>query len=205
MIGQVQATDERVVRLPDGRSLGYAQYGDPNGFPIVNAHGGMACRLDVAAAAPVANQVGVAHFTRPTGRRPVRPAARPHRSRLGARCRRPARPSRRRPVRRHGVVDGWAVRGRGRSRAAAPGDTGGDHRRRVAAHRSGQVRAAAVDGPRVDPDVAAHALAGTAVLRVDAVDGADRTHLVRPLRRARVGTGGRCGHPRRGISPPSPG
>ena len=59
MIGQVQATDERVVRLPDGRSLGYAQYGDPNGFPIVNAHGGMACRLDVAAAAPVANQVGV--------------------------------------------------------------------------------------------------------------------------------------------------
>ena len=59
MIGQVQATDERVVRLPDGRSLGYAQYGDPNGFPIVNAHGCLACRLDVAAAAPVANQVGV--------------------------------------------------------------------------------------------------------------------------------------------------
>jgi pimeloyl-ACP methyl ester carboxylesterase len=45
----------QVVRLRDGRRLSYAQYGDPNGFPVLNAHGGLACRLDVAAAAQVAN------------------------------------------------------------------------------------------------------------------------------------------------------
>ncbi len=39
--------------------MGYAQYGDPGGFPIVNAHGGLACRLDVEAAASVAGQSGV--------------------------------------------------------------------------------------------------------------------------------------------------
>jgi pimeloyl-ACP methyl ester carboxylesterase len=52
-------TADRVIRLRDGRSMGYAQYGDPSGFPIVNAHGGMACRLDVAAAAPVAEKAGI--------------------------------------------------------------------------------------------------------------------------------------------------
>jgi len=30
--------------------MGYAQYGTRDGFPVVNAHGGLACRLDVAAA-----------------------------------------------------------------------------------------------------------------------------------------------------------
>jgi pimeloyl-ACP methyl ester carboxylesterase len=48
-----------VVRLRDGRSLGYAQYGDPDGFVVVSAHGGLACRLDVAAADPIAGDVGV--------------------------------------------------------------------------------------------------------------------------------------------------
>ena len=43
-----------VVRLRDGRQLSYAQYGDPGGFAILNAHGGLACRLDVAGAAPAA-------------------------------------------------------------------------------------------------------------------------------------------------------
>jgi pimeloyl-ACP methyl ester carboxylesterase len=50
---------DHVIRLRDGRSLGYAQYGTADGFPIVNAHGGLACRLDVAAAEPVAVDVGV--------------------------------------------------------------------------------------------------------------------------------------------------
>src|SRR6201993_1539648 len=49
----------QVVRLRDGRRLSYAQYGDPDGFPILNAHGGLACRLDVAAAAPAAERCGV--------------------------------------------------------------------------------------------------------------------------------------------------
>lgn len=48
-----------VAGLRDGRTLSYAQYGDSDGFPIVNAHGGLACRLDVHAAASVAEQCGV--------------------------------------------------------------------------------------------------------------------------------------------------
>jgi pimeloyl-ACP methyl ester carboxylesterase len=39
--------------------MGYAQYGVDDGFPIVNAHGGLACRLDVAAAEPVAVGTGI--------------------------------------------------------------------------------------------------------------------------------------------------
>ena len=39
--------------------MGFAQIGDPDGFVIVNAHGGLACRLDVAAAASVAGEAGV--------------------------------------------------------------------------------------------------------------------------------------------------
>jgi pimeloyl-ACP methyl ester carboxylesterase len=48
-----------LVRLRDGRRLSYAQYGDPDGFVILNAHGGLACRLDVAAAARPAELCGV--------------------------------------------------------------------------------------------------------------------------------------------------
>lgn len=47
------------VRLRDGRSLCYAQYGVPDGFPVVNAHGGLACRLDVASADAAAKDRGV--------------------------------------------------------------------------------------------------------------------------------------------------
>lgn len=49
----------RVVRLRDGRRMSYAEYGDPNGFPVLNAHGGLACRVDVSAGAPIANECGV--------------------------------------------------------------------------------------------------------------------------------------------------
>lgn len=52
-------SDNRVVRLRDGRALCYAQYGAPDGFPVINAHGGLACRLDVAAADAAALEVGV--------------------------------------------------------------------------------------------------------------------------------------------------
>ncbi len=48
-----------VAGLRDGRTLSYAQYGDAEGFPIVSAHGGLACRWDVQAAASVAEQCGV--------------------------------------------------------------------------------------------------------------------------------------------------
>jgi len=59
MIDAMQVVVDRVVRLTDGRSMSYAQYGDPDGFPVVNAHGGLACRLDVAAADAVAAEAGV--------------------------------------------------------------------------------------------------------------------------------------------------
>jgi pimeloyl-ACP methyl ester carboxylesterase len=59
MIEAMQVIVDRVVRLRDGRSLGYAQYGDRDGFPIVNAHGGLACRHDVAAADAAAAEAGV--------------------------------------------------------------------------------------------------------------------------------------------------
>lgn len=48
-----------LIRLRDGRQLSYAEYGEPDGFPILNAHGGLACRLDVAAAATIAESCGV--------------------------------------------------------------------------------------------------------------------------------------------------
>src|SRR6516165_9000490 len=48
-----------VVQSRDARRLSYAQYGDPDGFAILNAYGGLACRLDVAAAAPTAELCGV--------------------------------------------------------------------------------------------------------------------------------------------------
>ncbi len=52
-------TADHVVGLRDGRSLSYAEYGNPQGFPIISAHGGLACRLDVEAAASVAEECGV--------------------------------------------------------------------------------------------------------------------------------------------------
>lgn len=55
----VEPPDGHVVQLRDGRSMGYAEYGDPNGSVIVSAHGGLACRLDVAAADAVARDAGV--------------------------------------------------------------------------------------------------------------------------------------------------
>ncbi|AGB23371.1 putative hydrolase or acyltransferase of alpha/beta superfamily [Mycobacterium sp. JS623] len=55
----MQLAVDRIVRLMDGRSVSYAQYGNPGGFPIVNAHGGLACRLDVAAADAAAAAAGV--------------------------------------------------------------------------------------------------------------------------------------------------
>ncbi|AEV75109.1 putative hydrolase or acyltransferase of alpha/beta superfamily [Mycolicibacterium rhodesiae NBB3] len=53
------ATVDGLVRLRDGRSLAYTQYGAPHGFPVVNSHGGLACRLDVAAADSIAVDAGV--------------------------------------------------------------------------------------------------------------------------------------------------
>jgi pimeloyl-ACP methyl ester carboxylesterase len=47
------------VRLPDGRTLGYAEFGDPDGFTILNCHGGLTSRLDIADCDEAALAAGV--------------------------------------------------------------------------------------------------------------------------------------------------
>lgn len=54
-----RGVDDHVVRLRDGRALGYAEYGRPDGGVVISAHGGLVGRLDVAAAAPFAERAGV--------------------------------------------------------------------------------------------------------------------------------------------------
>lgn len=58
MIEDMEAT-VRLIRLRDGRTMAYAEYGAPEGFVVVNAHGGLACRLDVEAAHDAAGEAGV--------------------------------------------------------------------------------------------------------------------------------------------------
>lgn len=55
----MQVAVDRTIRLRDGRALGYAEYGSPDGFVVVYAHGGLACRLDVAAGEATAEQLGI--------------------------------------------------------------------------------------------------------------------------------------------------
>lgn len=43
--------EDKTIRLKDGRTLGYAQYGDPKGKTILYFHGGISSRLDIAFAA----------------------------------------------------------------------------------------------------------------------------------------------------------
>ena len=45
--GTLSATDskEQSVRLRDGRTLAYAEAGDPSGFPVVSCHGTPSCRF----------------------------------------------------------------------------------------------------------------------------------------------------------------
>jgi hypothetical protein len=46
MIDEMEVVDPCIVRLRDGRSMDYSEYGAADGYPIVNAHVGRACRLD---------------------------------------------------------------------------------------------------------------------------------------------------------------
>jgi len=50
---------ERTVDIGGGRSLGYREYGDPDGSPVVNCHGGLVCGLDVAPFHDAARAIGV--------------------------------------------------------------------------------------------------------------------------------------------------
>jgi len=55
----MHGVQDRTIRLRDGRALGYAEYGAPDGLPVVYAHGGLSCRLDIAAGASVAQRAGI--------------------------------------------------------------------------------------------------------------------------------------------------
>jgi len=52
--GHDTSTD-RVLALRDGRTLGYSEFGDPGGAPVLNCHGGLLCRFDVE---PCATELG---------------------------------------------------------------------------------------------------------------------------------------------------
>lgn len=51
--------DDRVMRLPDGRTMGYAEYGDPDGVPVLSFHGGLSSRIDCASAADICSRLGI--------------------------------------------------------------------------------------------------------------------------------------------------
>jgi pimeloyl-ACP methyl ester carboxylesterase len=50
---------DRQIQLHDGRKLGYSEFGDPFGFPIINNHGGLVGRLDITPAYEIAKELGV--------------------------------------------------------------------------------------------------------------------------------------------------
>ncbi len=48
---------EHTITLPDGRTLGFAEYGDPNGFPVFYFHGGQESRLSSIFMDPMAREL----------------------------------------------------------------------------------------------------------------------------------------------------
>jgi hypothetical protein len=49
----------KFVRLPDGRGLAYAEYGDPKGHPTLYFHGLPGSRLEAVLAAKSAAEAGI--------------------------------------------------------------------------------------------------------------------------------------------------
>jgi pimeloyl-ACP methyl ester carboxylesterase len=47
------------LTLPDGRNLDYREFGAPDGYPIVNNHGGLVCGLDISPAHETAVDLGL--------------------------------------------------------------------------------------------------------------------------------------------------
>ncbi|MGD9867101.1 MAG: alpha/beta fold hydrolase [Hyphomicrobiales bacterium] len=52
-------SEERAVRLPDGRRISYAEYGDPDGFPVLALHGTPGSRFKFRPADGLAMERGV--------------------------------------------------------------------------------------------------------------------------------------------------
>jgi pimeloyl-ACP methyl ester carboxylesterase len=59
MAATAEPGTDGAVALADGRRLAYTEYGDPGGAPVMNCHGGLSCRLDVAWLDGVARELGV--------------------------------------------------------------------------------------------------------------------------------------------------
>jgi pimeloyl-ACP methyl ester carboxylesterase len=55
---EIPLPTHHVQRMEDGRRVGYALYGDPDGFPVLNCHGGLLSRNDVAPAHDDAYRLG---------------------------------------------------------------------------------------------------------------------------------------------------
>lgn len=53
------ASLDRTTTLADGRTLGWSDFGDPEGVPILSCHGGLLCRLDAEPAHEAARSMGV--------------------------------------------------------------------------------------------------------------------------------------------------
>ena len=53
------AVDDRLLSLPDGRSLGYREFGDPHGTPVIALHGTPGSRLKYSGSHEAAAQSGL--------------------------------------------------------------------------------------------------------------------------------------------------
>ena len=69
------------ITLPDGRRLGYAEYGDPDAMPVLYCHGFPSCRLEPSMLPSFRHTPDSAG---PAGIRPVRSAARTYAAGLAA-------------------------------------------------------------------------------------------------------------------------
>lgn len=58
-VSQPGPVQDRTVTLRDGRLLGYAEYGDPLGLPVIGFHGTPGSRLMLRLADPVARELGL--------------------------------------------------------------------------------------------------------------------------------------------------
>jgi pimeloyl-ACP methyl ester carboxylesterase len=59
VVEEIEERHRRVLQLPDGRHLGYAEWGDPAGRPVCYFHGFPQSRLEPAFADESASQLGV--------------------------------------------------------------------------------------------------------------------------------------------------
>jgi len=54
-----EAIKDKILTLPDGRVMGYCEYGDPMGMPVIFCHGYPASRLQATLTQSVAKQIGL--------------------------------------------------------------------------------------------------------------------------------------------------